>query len=66
MHMLTFLPQEAVNSFVWNVLEPCSLHLDRLCRVPYLCQGDIGGPFFALDDAIFVVRRSPQEKYTPW
>mmetsp|Transcript_33651 Transcript_33651/g.52355 ORF Transcript_33651/g.52355 Transcript_33651/m.52355 type:complete len:82 (+) Transcript_33651:476-721(+) len=48
--------EASVNRIVKRVLIPCGYEVERLSRVPYLCQGDVGSPFFHLDDAVFVLK----------
>jgi 2-polyprenyl-3-methyl-5-hydroxy-6-metoxy-1,4-benzoquinol methylase len=48
--------EESVNILISDVLEPAGLEVERLARVPYLCQGDQDTPYYTLDDAFFVLR----------
>ncbi|CAK0879464.1 unnamed protein product [Prorocentrum cordatum] len=49
---------EASVVLLWRrVLQPAGLELEALARAPYLSQGDALSPAYALDDAIFVLRR---------
>jgi len=48
--------EESVNQLVDTVLEPAGYEVERLARVPYLCQGDTGSPYYCLDDAVFLLR----------
>jgi len=36
--------EASVNRIVKRVLIPCGYEVERLSRVPYLCQGDVGSP----------------------
>eukprot|EP00933_Yihiella_yeosuensis_P017234 TRINITY_DN14456_c0_g1_i1.p1 TRINITY_DN14456_c0_g1~~TRINITY_DN14456_c0_g1_i1.p1 ORF type:complete len:386 (-),score=64.90 TRINITY_DN14456_c0_g1_i1:23-1030(-) len=40
-----------------HVLQPLDFELEVLARVPYLSEGDRINPVYALDDAVFVLRR---------
>ena len=53
--------EESVNQLVSGVLEPAGFEIERLARVPYLCQGDTDTPYYSLDDAIFVLRASKSD-----
>lgn len=43
---------------LWELmLRPLGFELDALSRLPYLSDGDVSSPVYALDDAVFVLRR---------
>jgi len=48
--------EESVNVMYQDVLVPAGFEVERLARVPYLCQGDVGSAFYELDDALFLLR----------
>lgn len=49
--------EECVVRFVEDVIEPASLRVERLARVPYLSRGDALEPLYVLDAAVLVCRR---------
>ena len=51
--------EESVNRLATTVLQPAGLEIEKLARVPYLCQGDMDTPFYSLDDAVLVLRAAP-------
>ncbi len=50
--------EDGAASLVQEVVEPAGLRVTRLCRVPYLCQGDTHRPLYVLDDLIVVCQRA--------
>lgn len=50
--------EEGVTSLWKHVLSPLGYTPLALSRVPYLCEGDMGTNYYALDDAVFVLRRT--------
>jgi SAM-dependent methyltransferase len=42
-----------------QVVEPSGFRVERVARVPYLCQGTYLVPMFALDDLLVVARKLP-------
>lgn len=51
-------PEEQINSFLINVLQPLGFRLKKLTRLPYLCEGDIERSYYFLFDYIFVLEMS--------
>ncbi|CAF0842731.1 unnamed protein product [Adineta ricciae] len=49
------LPEEQINSFLLNVIQPSGFHLEKLTRVPYLCEGDMERSYYFLFDYVFVL-----------
>lgn len=50
--------EDGAASLVRELIEPCGLRVTRLCRVPYLCQGDARRNLYVLDDLIVVCERA--------
>lgn len=50
--------EAGVRSLWQDVLRPLGYSPVALSRVPYLCEGDLGTEYYALDDAIFVLKRT--------
>ncbi|UJR20955.1 hypothetical protein I4U23_024062 [Adineta vaga] len=48
------LPEEQINSFLSNVIQPLGFHLEKFTRLPYLCEGDIERSYYFLFDYVFV------------
>ncbi|CAF0948252.1 unnamed protein product [Adineta ricciae] len=49
------LVEEQINEFVVNVFQPLGFRLKKLCRLPYLCEGDMERSYYFLSDYIFVL-----------
>ncbi len=49
--------EQGVNEISHRVIRPAGFSILRVSRAPYLCQGDTGSAFYALDDALFVLSR---------
>ena len=47
--------EQSVNEISSRVIRPAGFRILRVSRAPYLCQGDTGSAFYALDDALFVL-----------
>jgi hypothetical protein len=47
--------EESVKQLNSRVIEPAGFKIQKISRVPYLCQGDPGAPVYILDDAVFVL-----------
>ena len=47
------------------MLVPMGFEVERVARVPYLCQGDSGSALYALDDAVLLLRQYPGGSSTP-
>ena len=45
-----------VNQVSSRVIRPAGFHILSVSRLPYICQGDPASPFYALDDAVFVLQ----------
>eukprot|EP00277_Geminigera_cryophila_P019053 CAMPEP_0179447048 /NCGR_PEP_ID=MMETSP0799-20121207/30775_1 /TAXON_ID=46947 /ORGANISM="Geminigera cryophila, Strain CCMP2564" /LENGTH=300 /DNA_ID=CAMNT_0021237263 /DNA_START=160 /DNA_END=1062 /DNA_ORIENTATION=- len=52
--------EEAVKELSSLVLQPAGFEILKISRVPYLCQGDASSSVYTLDDAVFVLRLSPE------
>jgi len=48
--------EHCVATMVRNVFTPAGFEVLRWTRVPYLCEGDHTTEYYALDDAVFVLR----------
>ncbi|CAF1225440.1 unnamed protein product [Rotaria sordida] len=48
------LPEEQINSFLLNIIQPLGFHLKKLTRLPYLCEGDIEKSYYFLFDYLFI------------
>ena len=48
--------EEQTRELAANLLEPAGFTVERLTRLPYLCEGDLQRSFYVLDDAIFVLK----------
>lgn len=48
--------ERCVDWFVWNTLVPQGWDILRWTRVPYISAGDMHCPYYALDNAVFVLR----------
>lgn len=46
------------SAFAEQVLLPAGFEVCSLSRVPYLCEGDLFEAYYALDDALFVLRKA--------
>lgn len=47
--------EEQAASAITDLFEPAGFHVERWCRLPYLCEGDLNQAFYWLDDALFVL-----------
>ncbi|XP_049779670.1 protein-L-histidine N-pros-methyltransferase-like [Schistocerca cancellata] len=47
--------EEQAASAIVDLFEPAGFHVERWCRLPYLCEGDLNQAFYWLDDALFVL-----------
>ena len=48
--------EKCVDWFVWNTLIPQGWEVIRWTRVPYISAGDMNCPYYALDNAVFVLQ----------
>jgi len=48
-----------MQSVVDKVLTPSGFEVVTWSRVPYLCEGDLQQSYYWLDDAVFVLKLSP-------
>uniref|UniRef100_A0A915PPK1 DREV methyltransferase n=1 Tax=Setaria digitata TaxID=48799 RepID=A0A915PPK1_9BILA len=48
--------EEQAGSLVVDVLEPAGFELVKWSKLPYLSEGDFGGPVYHLDDAVFLLK----------
>ncbi|XP_061196972.1 protein-L-histidine N-pros-methyltransferase-like [Saccostrea echinata] len=48
--------EEQVQFFIKKVFEPAGFIVEKFSRLPYLCEGDLHQSFYALDDAVFVIK----------
>mmetsp|Transcript_4730 Transcript_4730/g.13793 ORF Transcript_4730/g.13793 Transcript_4730/m.13793 type:complete len:305 (-) Transcript_4730:38-952(-) len=48
--------EDSVSLALERVFKPAGFELEALARAPYLSQGDLHSPVYALDDAIFLLR----------
>lgn len=50
-----------LSSFITDVLQPGGFVVERISRVPYLCQGDLVQDYYQLNDAIVVARAAQRD-----
>ena len=48
--------EEQISSFNRDVFRPAGLEVERLTRLPYLCEGDLEKSYYFLYDAVFVLK----------
>ena len=41
-----------------NIFKEAGLEVVKFTRLPYICEGDLHNDFFALNDIVFVLKRS--------
>jgi SAM-dependent methyltransferase len=51
--------EASLSALITRVLLPLNLEIERLAKVPYLCQGDHNRPYYVLADAIIICRALP-------
>ncbi|CAD6187388.1 unnamed protein product [Caenorhabditis auriculariae] len=51
--------EEQAHSFMVHELLPAGFKIVRFTKLPYLCEGDMGEPYYHLHDAVFLLE--PQE-----
>ncbi|XP_022080464.1 methyltransferase-like protein 9 [Acanthaster planci] len=59
--------EEQARSFILDFFTPAEFTVLAFTKLPYLCEGDTENPFYVLQDAVFVLRRSADAGMAlPW